>query len=62
MTGAVYVANFSWYFMPVWEVAKRNLSQKTLRNVIFVNQTELKDRVAEDVLPKGMSDALASSL
>ena len=53
MTGSVYVANFSWYFTPVWELAKRTLPPKTLKIITFVNDTELKECVAEEDLPKG---------
>ena len=53
MTGTVYVANFSWYFTPMWEVAKRTFSQKALKIITFVNESELKDCVPEENLPKG---------
>jgi len=53
MTGIVYVANFSWFFTPVWELVKRSLPPKALKIVTFVNDTELKECVAEEDLPKG---------
>jgi hypothetical protein len=53
MTGTVYVANFSWYFTPMWELAKRTLPPKALKIVMFPSAVELKEFVPEDVLPKG---------
>jgi hypothetical protein len=53
MTGTVYVANFSWYFTPVWELAKRTLPPKALKIVTFVSDAELKECVAEEDLPEG---------
>lgn len=55
MTGTVYVANFSWYFTPMWELAKRTLPPKALRIITFVNESELKECVPEENLPKGTS-------
>ena len=55
MTGTVYVANFSWYFTPMWELVKRALPPKALKIVTFVNGTELKDCVPEETLPKGIT-------
>jgi hypothetical protein len=54
MTGTVYVANFSWYFTPMWELAKRTLPPKALRIVMFPNAGELKEFVPEEALPKGI--------
>lgn len=53
MTGTIYIANFSWYFTPVWELAKRTLPPKALRIITFVTDAELKQCVAEEDLPKG---------
>jgi len=53
MTGTVYVANFSWYFTPMWELAKRTLPPKALKIIMFPSAVELKEFVPEDVLPKG---------
>jgi len=53
MTGTVYIANFSWYFTPVWELAKRTLPPKALRIITFVTDAELKQSVAEEDLPRG---------
>jgi CRAL/TRIO domain len=55
MTGTVYVANFSWYFTPMWELAKRTLPPKALRIVMFPSAGELKEFVPEEALPKGIS-------
>ena len=54
MTGTVYVANFSWYFTPMWELAKRTLPPKALRIVMFPSAGELKEFVPEEALPKGI--------
>ena len=61
MTGTVYVANYSWYFTPMWELAKRTLPQRALRIVTFVNESELRDCVPEEFLPKGKSTPESSS-
>lgn len=53
MTGMVYVANYSWYFTPMWELAKRTMPQRALRLVTFVNESELKTYIPEESLPKG---------
>lgn len=55
MTGTVYVANYSWYFTPMWELAKRTLPPKVLKIITFVSESELRGFVPEDVLPKGAS-------
>jgi len=54
MTGTVYVVNYSWYFTPMWELAKRTLPQRALRIVSFVTEAELQSCVPEEFLPKGM--------
>ena len=53
MTGTIYVSNYSWYFKPAWELAKRTLPESTLKTVTFVTASELTDYVPEDTIPKG---------
>jgi hypothetical protein len=62
MTGTVYVANYSWYFSPMWELAKRTLPQKALRIVTFVSDAELKTCIPEENVPKGITGSYDTNI